>query len=488
MCKDYNQDNYSYEEVLELTKQGIEIWRKPITKHYDKHGNFIERRYWECEVSNLGRVRRTSEKARDKEPTFGYLEEGDVYMRVSLYYTDENGDRKYKAPLVHRLVAFAFIPNPDNKPQVDHILPAEINNINNRVDNLRWSTGKENMGNPNTRKNLREARRSRPLKNSTYEEKYPCVTEEDILVEEWKDITGYEGKYMISNMGRVRNKKRLLRPRITKNEKGEDRYQEISLRDKDGKHTFLIHRLVAEHFIDNPENKPYVDHISTNGMDNRYFNLKWSTHKENMGNPNTRKNMSRLVIVLDRKGNIISIGLGIGETAKKIGISEKTLSELLKSCKPYRAGVTSSSTDLLRSLNGMRTYYLDQYNETEAMREIAEDKADYSYCYGDLVCIYPDGRITEPMSGKKLAKVMGINYGTVYKIRDSKKPYKVSSYCRASKEHLEHLKTLEGIRIMYYEDYLAEQELAKQEPTIEEVNKKYNQTDFFDDYKLYLNF
>ncbi len=89
---------------------------------------------YEYEVSNLGNVRRIkNEKTIIVKPEI--LKKG--YLRVSIW---ENGTRNRK--LVHRLVAEAFIPNLENKPQIDH-----INNItsDNRVENLRWATNKENV-------------------------------------------------------------------------------------------------------------------------------------------------------------------------------------------------------------------------------------------------------------------------------------------------------------------------------------------------------
>lgn len=451
-----NQDNYTYEEVLELTKQGVEIWRRVV----------IDGITFDYEVSNLGRIKSLkSNLGGGERVVYGGLDDYG-YMRKVLSYIDENGNKKHKEHRVHRLVAIMFIPNPDNKPYVDHI---STDKTNNKIDNLRWATHRENMNNSNTKKNISKAVKGKRNK-LTDKEKYPYVTEEDVLVEEWRSIKSYEGIYEISNMGRVkslgfkrndrdRSKKGLLQPSIDKLG-----YQKIELTDRNSKtKTYRIHQLVAKHFIDNPSNYKIVDHINTNRDDNRYFNLRWVTQQENMNNDKTREKLKRKfikpVIVLDYNGNIISNGLGITETAKNIGISESLLTDLLKSGKPYRTDVKNGhNIDLLRQLNGARMYYICEYNEEEVLKEIAEDKTDYSYCIGDLVCVYPDGRVSKPMSGNKLAKELGINNALVCKIRNSKKSYKVNEQ-RVSKERLEYLKTLNGIRIMYYEDYLKEQEL-----------------------------
>ena len=102
-------------------------------------------------------------------------------------------------------------------------------------------------------------------------------------MEVFKDIVGFEGKYQISNLGNVKSlnyknthQEKLLKP--VPHSKG---YLKIQLM-KDGKRkSFFIHRLVAEAFLSNPDNKPEVNHINSNRQDNRLENLEWVSTSEN---------------------------------------------------------------------------------------------------------------------------------------------------------------------------------------------------------------
>ena len=98
-------------------------------------------------------------------------------------------------------------------------------------------------------------------------------------MEIFKDIKGYPG-YQISNLGRVwscKQRGRYMKP--SPNNRG---YLQINLIAANGKRKKeLIHRLVALHFIDNPDNKPEVNHINHIRDDNRVENLEWVTKSEN---------------------------------------------------------------------------------------------------------------------------------------------------------------------------------------------------------------
>ena len=109
-------------------------------------------------------------------------------------------------------------------------------------------------------------------------------------MENWKRIDDYPS-YMVSDLGRVKNLDYMVKgkEKILKLWKTEEGYLRVNLR-KDGKQKkFSVHRLVAEAFIENVENKPLIDHINTIRDDNRVENLRWVTSRENNLNPITRK-------------------------------------------------------------------------------------------------------------------------------------------------------------------------------------------------------
>ena len=100
-----------------------------------------------------------------------------------------------------------------------------------------------------------------------------------IVMEIWKDIEGYEDLYEVSDEGNVRNK---ITGRILKAGKNNIGYVQVKLcKDGIGK-SYRIHRLVAKAFIPNPDNKPEVDHIDENKLNNSVDNLRWVNHQENI--------------------------------------------------------------------------------------------------------------------------------------------------------------------------------------------------------------
>jgi len=96
------------------------------------------------------------------------------------------------------------------------------------------------------------------------------------MTEEWRDIQGYEGRYQVSSEGRVWS---LLRDKPLKQSYNQAGYPSIALYPP-GK-TFLIHRLVAEAFIPNPDGHPWVLHWNDTKTDNRAENLRWGTPSDN---------------------------------------------------------------------------------------------------------------------------------------------------------------------------------------------------------------
>lgn len=111
-------------------------------------------------------------------------------------------------------------------------------------------------------------------------------------MEEWKNIKGYEGLYQINKKGQIRSldryatiksgAQRIVKGKMKIASIRKDGYYSLILSKKGINKRYVVHRLLAETFIPNPENKCCVNHIDGNKQNNELSNLEWCSHVENM--------------------------------------------------------------------------------------------------------------------------------------------------------------------------------------------------------------
>ncbi len=216
-------------------------------------------------VSNMGRV--ISFKKKPKLLTPHFTIHG--YYVVSL-----PSEKGFRNKSIHRLVCNAFLGVTEKSMQVNH--KNGLRN-DNRLENLEWCTPSQN-----TQHSFDYLRGN--VKTNTIDEKVKKI--EDLEGEIWKKIVNCDG-YMISNYGRVKSysrksksntllKEKILIGNISKG------YIKYKLYIDGKKRNLSQHRLIAIHFIPNPENKPFINHINGVRNDNRIENLEWCTHSENI--------------------------------------------------------------------------------------------------------------------------------------------------------------------------------------------------------------
>ncbi len=232
------------------------------------------------QISNLCRIRNISQNRRRNGLCNFYIKNGYLIVVFGKYNKE-----KSKCFYVHRLLGEAFIPNPNNLPIVHH---KDHNRLNNSLNNLTWSTHENNVKEASKAGRLdKKYATMKPQKSRPIEIVPQYYTDKNFNPkdETWIEMNGYEKYYKISNYGRVlsyvkkyKNGFKLLRPKILKCRQAKTPLSYSLI----GKKTVTVHRLVALHFLPNPNNLPEINHIDYNKHNNYISNLEWVTHKTNI--------------------------------------------------------------------------------------------------------------------------------------------------------------------------------------------------------------
>jgi hypothetical protein len=324
------------------------------------------------EVSTLGNIRNIITCKTLKPSVKG------GYYNVSLTH-----NKLYKSLKIHRLVALAFIENPENKSDVNH---KDKNKLNNKLENLEWMTRKENnvhrckdiiitcnknkpifrinkdtdeiieeynsiesagewACNNNLTKNSHNGRNAignclKGLSKLAFQFKWQYKNLNECLEGEiWKQVTienqdSEKIKYFVSNLGRFKNSSGTIMENYKVNDNG---YIRVYIYNK----TYALHRLIAYAFLENPENKAQVNHIDGNKKNNNITNLEWITNKENqihkhkigLGNCHTRA-----IVQYDLNMNKIKEFKSIIGAAKELNIGKSNIFGILKNNRKTAGG------------------------------------------------------------------------------------------------------------------------------------------------------
>lgn len=164
------------------------------------------------------------------------------------------------------------------------------------------------------------------------------------MEEIWKELDDLPN-YEISNRGRLRNKNtlRILKTRVSKLG-----YEHITITYGGEKYFRAIHRLVAKAFLINPGNKPEVNHIDENKLNNHVSNLEWMTKSENInhGTRNERvakavsKTLSIPIIATNLKTGESQEFYGSRECARQLGLNHGNITLVLKGNRRQTGGYT----------------------------------------------------------------------------------------------------------------------------------------------------
>ena len=148
--------------------------------------------------------------------------------------------------------------------------------------------------------------------------------------EVWKDVSGYEGMYEVSNLGRVKSlkqgKERILKPKTEK-----CGHLHVGLYKNGEQKKYYVHRLVAQVFLSNPQNLPMINHKDDNPSNNQVENLEFCTAKYN-SNYGTRtqrqaEKLSKPVIQFTKDGEFVREWKSATDVQRNLGYNNGHISE-----------------------------------------------------------------------------------------------------------------------------------------------------------------
>ena len=153
----------------------------------------------------------------------------------------------------------------------------------------------------------------------------------------WKPVVGYEASYEVSSTGLVRSIDRVVKngfttTRIAKGKilragRKDNGYMQVCLGRLNNRY---VHRLVAEAFVPNPDNRPEVDHIDGNRENNSCENLRWVNRTENNLNPVRIAKTAQVIVQIDpATGNAISEYPSQAQAAKAVGGNQAKISRAI---------------------------------------------------------------------------------------------------------------------------------------------------------------
>lgn len=174
------------------------------------------------------------------------------------------------------------------------------------------------------------------------------MTEKEI----WKDVVGYEGFYQVSNLGRVKSVDRLINGRyaghktkakgqLLKTFTNKTGYVRVALNINHKVNKFAVHRLVAQAFIPNPDNKPQVNHKDEVRDHNNADNLEWVTAKENSKYGTRPEKISQLKskpVISVSEGGLMRWFKSATDAASVLNVQNKNITKVLHGTRKQTGG------------------------------------------------------------------------------------------------------------------------------------------------------